>query len=142
MVRGATAFSDLSGHWAAGPVADAVAAGYVNGYPDGTFRPDANVTRAEFVKLLVKADAVPLQSPGPAPAFTDVAGHWVQQQGFLDTAVSAAIVIQSDYNGALAPDRPLTRREAATCAPLTIRLTTAPCRRCPCSHRRIWTREG
>ena len=33
---------DVSGHWAAGTIADAIARGWVNGYPDHTFRPNAS----------------------------------------------------------------------------------------------------
>lgn len=110
---GGARFPDLSGHWAAGVVAGAVAAGHVNGYPDGTFRPDANVTRAEFVKLLVKAGETPMRAPNSWQVFTDVDGHWVEQQGYLDTAAAYGLVVRSDYFGAFAPDRPITRREAA-----------------------------
>lgn len=48
-------FTDMTGHWAADAVRQAVAKGYVDGYPDGTFKPDRAVTRAEFVAMLAKA---------------------------------------------------------------------------------------
>jgi len=52
-------------------------AGIVNGMPDGSFRPDSNITRAEFMVLLVKA----LKLQGPAEniaGFTDIDGHWAK----------------------------------------------------------------
>ena len=46
-------FTDMSGHWAEGYVAVAAAAGIINGYGDGRFAPENNVTYAEIVKILV-----------------------------------------------------------------------------------------
>jgi hypothetical protein len=46
-------FSDISTHWAKETIVQAVNSGYVLGYPDGSFQPDKNVTRAEFIKLIV-----------------------------------------------------------------------------------------
>lgn len=56
-------FSDTTGHWAEGAITGAIAKGYVNGYEDGTFRPDAEVTRAEFIKLVVTALKLPVNGP-------------------------------------------------------------------------------
>ncbi|GAB2700275.1 S-layer homology domain-containing protein [Paenibacillus thermoaerophilus] len=49
------AVSDIAGHWGEAAIAGAVKKGYVDGYEDGTFRPDREVTRAEFVTMLSKA---------------------------------------------------------------------------------------
>jgi len=48
-------FTDISGHWAEEAINKAVKAGYVGGYPDGTFKPDQEVSRAEFTKMLTTA---------------------------------------------------------------------------------------
>lgn len=48
-------FSDTQDHWAKDEIAQAVKLGIVYGYPDGTFRPEANVTRAEFSVMLMRA---------------------------------------------------------------------------------------
>jgi len=45
-------FSDVSGHWAEDYITAAVAAGWVDGYPDGTFKPDTPITRAEAMKII------------------------------------------------------------------------------------------
>lgn len=45
-------FSDMSGHWAEALVERAAALGWVNGYPDGTFKPDQDITRAEAMTLI------------------------------------------------------------------------------------------
>lgn len=55
IVVSAAEFSDLtSGHWAYANVKKLVDEGTINGYEDGTFKPDKTVTRAEFVKMLGK----------------------------------------------------------------------------------------
>ncbi|MEL7655722.1 MAG: S-layer homology domain-containing protein, partial [Bacillota bacterium] len=45
-------FSDITGHWAEKYILSAAQKGWVSGYPDGTFRPDQYITRAEFVTLV------------------------------------------------------------------------------------------
>lgn len=49
---GESRFSDLDGHWAAEYVDRAAQKGWIKGYPDGTFRPDALITRAEAISLV------------------------------------------------------------------------------------------
>ena len=49
---GGDRFTDITGHWAAEYINRAAAAGWINGYPDGTFRPNAYITRAEAVTLI------------------------------------------------------------------------------------------
>jgi len=46
--------SDLGGHPASDEILKAVAVGIVTGYPDGTFKPDGSVTRAEFASMLMR----------------------------------------------------------------------------------------
>jgi uncharacterized protein YraI len=43
---------DIGGHWAAAEIERALGAGYIRGFPDGSFRPDDPVSRAEFVTML------------------------------------------------------------------------------------------
>ena len=49
---GLQTFSDIEGHWAENYIKLACELGYVNGYSDGTFRPDAPISRAEVMMLL------------------------------------------------------------------------------------------
>lgn len=52
-----TGFTDVApSHWAAAYIRTAFSLGIVNGYDDGTFQPDAKLTRAEFVKMLAEAE--------------------------------------------------------------------------------------
>ncbi len=45
-------FKDITGHWAEESITDAVTAGFIKGYEDGTFKPNKPVTRAEFVTMV------------------------------------------------------------------------------------------
>ncbi|UVI27724.1 outer membrane protein assembly factor BamB family protein [Paenibacillus spongiae] len=50
----AAKLADIEGHILGSEIVKAVALGIVYGYPDGTFRPDGNVTRAEFASMIVR----------------------------------------------------------------------------------------
>ncbi|MCR4600481.1 MAG: S-layer homology domain-containing protein, partial [Clostridia bacterium] len=45
-------FTDIGGHWAENYIRRAAALGYITGYQDGSFKPDAPITRAEAMTLL------------------------------------------------------------------------------------------
>src|SRR5659263_759401 len=51
----AVTISDISDHWAKTTIQDWVDKEYINGYEDSTFKPDNNITRAEFMTLANKA---------------------------------------------------------------------------------------
>jgi hypothetical protein len=77
---GSHPFSDIGGHWAEAWIEDLYDEGLAVGHPDGTFRPDANVTRAEIAVLMLRVMYGPGYTPPPASggAFTDIAGHWAE----------------------------------------------------------------
>jgi len=103
-------FTDIVGHWGERSIISAVSQKLVKGYRDGTFRPDASITRAEFTTMLV--NALKLNRTDFAPAFTDQAkvGVWAQQA--IAQAVQAGIV--SGYkDGSFRPDAIITRVEMA-----------------------------
>ncbi|GAV15674.1 S-layer homology domain-containing protein [Paenibacillus sp. NAIST15-1] len=52
---------DISGHWAEHSIMQAINKGYVEGYPDGNFLPNKNVSRAEFVKMTISALGIEVQ---------------------------------------------------------------------------------
>lgn len=113
----APAMSDIAGHWAREHVMAGVAAGFIAGYPDGTFRPDAPVTRAEFFKMLGAAMRLT-----PSQALTGLREqgganpHWAFTQGHVPAAVSAGLIYPPDYGPALYPDTPIKRREIVLAA--------------------------
>lgn len=125
-----TSLPDLTGHWAEPEIRAAAAAGWVNGYPDGTFKPDGNVTRAEFLKMLsMVRGGNPTREIGDqrlATFYPKLAeqSHWAVAGGFVKNALAQGVLEPSDYpmqtdvNGkitawALGPDTPITRLDAA-----------------------------
>ncbi len=57
-------FSDISKHWAKEQIEQATLKGYINGFPGGKFKPDAPVTRAQFIKMIVTALDLDYQPEG------------------------------------------------------------------------------
>lgn len=107
------AFSDTANHWARPYIEMALGNGWANGYAGRLFKPDASVTRAEFITMLVSAlDLTPVEYE--KPTFADTAGHWAEKAGYLESAVWAGLVVPADYNGGVFdPDSYLNRQEAA-----------------------------
>ena len=68
-------FSDTPSAWYNKAINAAVQRGIMKGYPDGTFRPNAPITRAEFTQMISTIDNKPY---GVAP-FADVKGHWAER---------------------------------------------------------------
>lgn len=95
-------FTDLnSAHWAYTNVITLVSNGTINGYADGTFRPEATVTRAEFVKMIGAGPEV-RQNP-----FDDVtSSHWA-----YNYVMASGLDAYSD--NLFAPDVPITRGDVA-----------------------------
>lgn len=111
-------FRDAAGHWSAPALGIAGAMGLAEGYPDGTFRPDQPLSRAEMAALLARylgiAPAGGGSAPSPAP-FADVTGHWAQ--GAISALAARGLVggVQGpDGRLRFEPDRPVRRGEAAT----------------------------
>jgi uncharacterized protein YjdB len=104
-------FSDVANsHWAYNAISQLSKNGLVNGYPDGTFRPDREMSRAEFVTVLSKALQLPDYKPA-ASTFGDVAASdWYA--GAVETVVHAGII--SGYgNGSFGPNDSVTREQAS-----------------------------
>lgn len=101
--------AETQAHWAQAVIETGVHRGWIDGYPDGSFRPDSPISRAEFYKLLTAAmQRAP--EPGWAP-FVEL-DHWSVKQGWIPAAVHAGLIEPSDYDGfRLEPDRQLTRQE-------------------------------
>ncbi|MDA8334777.1 MAG: S-layer homology domain-containing protein [Peptococcaceae bacterium] len=86
-------FSDIATSWARTYILELAKAGVINGYPDGTFRPDNYVTRAEFVKMLVLAAKLPLvTNTGNLQKYADFASFQPWELPYLATAVKAGII--------------------------------------------------
>ena len=77
MVTGANAFSDTEGHWAEWAI-NKWSEDYqiIQGYEDGTFRPDNSITRGAFAGILDRF--LKFQEISPAETFSDTAGTYWQ----------------------------------------------------------------
>lgn len=81
--EGTYKFTDVDGHWAEETVYEMVDAGIINGYTDGTFRPEAEITWAEFIKIVFTAFNIPA---GEAESGYWAAGYiaGAQEFGIID----------------------------------------------------------
>ena len=79
------------------------------GYPDGTFKPNGKITRAEFASIAVRFDT---SATGEVSSpFTDISGHWAEEN--IKKAYELGYI--SGYpDGTFKPDAPITRAEVAS----------------------------
>ncbi|MDD3652581.1 MAG: S-layer homology domain-containing protein [Desulfotomaculaceae bacterium] len=98
---------DIVGHWAANNINQLVTIGAINGYSDGSFKPDNKITRAEFATVLVKAFQLTSQD---GKIFTDTAGHWARE--YIAAAADSGVVNGYDVN-TFGPDDLITREQMA-----------------------------
>ncbi|MFC9710875.1 InlB B-repeat-containing protein, partial [Paenibacillus sp. NPDC056933] len=103
-------FNDVEGHWAKEVIQQAIRKGIVKGYADGTFKPNASITRAEFTVMLM--NALQTEYTEATLSFTDRSkiGDWAQSA--IARAVQAGF-IQGDTDGAFRPNEAVTRAEMA-----------------------------
>ncbi|MFC5471287.1 S-layer homology domain-containing protein [Cohnella suwonensis] len=111
MPEPSTKLSDINGHWAESAINQAVSKGIVTGYPDGTFKPKATVTRAEFAVMLM--NALKPQGEGTELKFADTAKIPAWAHKAVAQAVQAGIIKGYD-DGTFRPNAEITRPEMAT----------------------------
>ncbi|ACT00509.1 S-layer homology domain-containing protein [Paenibacillus sp. JDR-2] len=113
-------FSDIKGHWAESAINQAMKLGFVNGYPDNTFKPEREVTRAEFVVMLAKA--LGLNGAEQKATFKDNIPTWAKP--YIETAVNQHII--SGYtDGTFRPNNRITREEIAAIAIRALDMNTS-----------------
>ncbi|MDQ6422568.1 S-layer homology domain-containing protein [Paenibacillus sp. LHD-117] len=103
-----TLLKDIAGHWAEQDIRNLVQLGAVNGYKDGTYRPSQNITRAEFINILVKA--MGLKETAAQTGFKDIEGHWAED------AISIAVangIVEGFEDHTFRPDVSITREQMA-----------------------------
>jgi uncharacterized protein YjdB len=82
--------NDIANHWARNPIVTLAGMDILGGYPDGSFRPDTNVTRAEFAAMLTRTLGIG-SNPQAAGRFADAAGFdWAK--GAIGAAVNAGLM--------------------------------------------------
>ena len=104
-----SSFSDVSpDRWSATAIATLKKAGILDGYQNGTFRPKAAITRAEFATMAARFDNSAVTN---SAQFTDISGHWAQS--FIDRAATLGW-IKGFADGTFRPNQDITRAEAVT----------------------------
>ena len=101
--------SDIQGHWAGSQINAWVDNGLAQGYPDGTFKPDNTISRAEFISLTNHAFAF---TAAANSNFSDVAANdWFAGE---IAKSQAAGYITGYQDGAMRPNQVISRQEVAT----------------------------
>lgn len=106
-------YSDVAGDkWYNNAISTLTNMGIICGYPDGTFRPDAPITRAELTKIAAGFFSDPRVAATYDGRFSDVHGaEWYIS--YLMTAIKEGL-IEGYPDGSFRPDRPITRAETCT----------------------------
>lgn len=84
-------------------------AGIVKGYPDGSFKPNNRITRAEFVNIL--NNAFKLQAINEGISYPDIENHWAKNEINI---LSSNNYIKGYPDGSFKPDNNITRAEVVT----------------------------
>ena len=100
-------YSDIASNWAAEDINLLADLGVVTGKPDGTFRPDSQITRAEIVAILVRLYDL---NSDDMVLFDDTKDHWAS--GYISIAASLGYVNGFDAKH-FGPDDQLTREQMA-----------------------------
>ncbi|OBZ12674.1 S-layer homology domain-containing protein [Bacillus sp. FJAT-26390] len=108
VVKNVKTFSDVLGTYAQKPVETLASKFFISGFPDGKFRPNQKVTRAEFTAMISRALGALPETAGNQ-TFKDVPkSSWYA--GVVSTAVKAGLV--SGYkDNTFRPDQQITRQE-------------------------------
>jgi len=101
-----TEFADTAGHWAEKAIRSFAQLRLAEGYPDGTFKPDRPITRAEFAALLDRVFRI--AGGNASVALQDIEGSWAKES--IEKRASAGVI--SGYpDGTFRPDQTITRQE-------------------------------
>ncbi len=110
--------SDISGHWAYGYLADWFDNGFIVPYPDGTFKPNKPITRAEFCSIANKAFGFSIPANGN---FTDIK---TDNPYYQDIAIAYGAGYLSGYDDkTIRPGNYIKRQEAAVMVAKALNLT-------------------
>ena len=92
LTANAAGFKDVAAsYWSFDEITALAAKKVVNGYADGTFKPEGKVTREEFAKMIVIAKGLAQVKPAKA-TFTDVPATSRWSYGYVEAAVKAGYI--------------------------------------------------
>uniref|UniRef100_UPI001C4068BE immunoglobulin-like domain-containing protein n=1 Tax=Paenibacillus allorhizosphaerae TaxID=2849866 RepID=UPI001C4068BE len=112
--QGASVFADTAGGWYEPDVITATQAGLIQGYADGTFRPDGNITREELAVMLIRAVRYTGFTKGKSAQTANLPDAG-QISAWARAAVDEAVglgMIQGDEQGAFHPRQFVSRAES------------------------------
>ena len=118
---GSVVFDDVLNHWAMGYVKTAADKEIVNGYEDGSFRPDNNITRAEFAKIIAMLTEKDISEK--FTDFSDTKGHWAER---YIAALAEKGMVTGYKDNTYHPDTPITRAEAVAMINRAVSRNCAP----------------
>lgn len=99
--------TDIEGHWAEENIKGLIKLNAIVGYPNNTFKPNNNITRAEFATILVKAFDLESKS---TTIFNDTIDHWAKE--YISVAAGNGIILGYGEN-LFGPDDLITREQMA-----------------------------
>jgi len=103
-----TTYRDVQGYWGEPYISVLASRGIIGGFPDGSFKPNDQITRAQFAAIAAKALSVP--TAGASASFRDVpARHWAAN---VISAVSSAGLVTGFPDGTFRPEDKITRAQA------------------------------
>ena len=101
-------FDDISNHWAKQYIDELASKLIVNGDTSNHFNPDSNITRAEFLSMIVRSLGIPEEKN--STAFSDANNEWYT--GYIAAAIKLGIV-NGYEDGTFKPNNSITREEMA-----------------------------
>jgi hypothetical protein len=114
-----TTLADITNHWAEKPIKALITKEVIQGYPDGSFKPDQAITRAEFAKMVSKTFNYDAASQ---TGFSDTTGHWATH--YIKAAV-AQKVMNAFSDSSFRPENRLNRGQLTVMASRVLHLGTA-----------------
>jgi hypothetical protein len=108
--------TDIEDCWAEEAIVALIDEGIITGYPDGTFKPEDPVTRAEFSKMVARAFAV--RAAGE-PTFSDIEDNWAKT---YIAALTEAGIVSGFPDGTFRPSKDISRAEMTQILVRTINL--------------------
>lgn len=105
---------DIEDHWAEDFIRELVDMGAITGYPDGLYRPENKITRAEFASVL--RGVLELEEV-EGETFLDTLGHW--GEGRIEALIKEGVIDTDLYEENYSPDDYITREEIAM---MTVRM--------------------
>lgn len=111
-VMAAASFSDIQGHWGENYIHQTTDAGLIHGYPDGTFKPDQAITRAEFITILAQESGEAIDDEANTTEFKDVPqNNWARSYILWGRKNN---VVSGYEDNTFRPNQTISRQEMAT----------------------------